>query len=105
MGGTNYSVSVKVANSSRVAYLQLHITEMLNGTLEYSHEICCTIPAKRLVLPKPAKVLVLPHPHPLIRDSRSNHRCDVCRKVIGTAWRCTKGCDFDVCAACGPKLY
>ena len=37
--------------------------------------------------------------HALGQDPRSGHRCDVCGS-IGTQYRCTAGCDYDMCSKC-----
>merc|ERR1719461_1499128 len=39
------------------------------------------------------------HPHRLRRDPRARHTCDVCGDT-GTLFRCTAGCDYDVCDSC-----
>ena len=43
------------------------------------------------------------HRHELRLDSRASNTCDIngtgCRRR-GTAYRCTLGCDFDVCLVC-----
>jgi hypothetical protein len=44
------------------------------------------------------------HMHPLGPDDKTKRKrnfCDVCsKKVKGGGWRCTVGCDFDVCKNC-----
>lgn len=37
--------------------------------------------------------------HPVKADFRPRHCCDLCGR-IGTEYRCTSGCDFDMCASC-----
>ena len=48
------------------------------------------------------------HVHPLGRHDGATHRCDVsgpCCSKRGTVWRCSAGCDFDVCHACCEALF
>lgn len=48
-----------------------------------------------------AKSITVFHAHPLCSDERPDHVCDApsCGRK-GTSFRCTEGCDFDVCHLC-----
>mmetsp|Transcript_11213 Transcript_11213/g.19683 ORF Transcript_11213/g.19683 Transcript_11213/m.19683 type:complete len:319 (-) Transcript_11213:455-1411(-) len=46
---------------------------------------------------------VLCHPHLLRACNMPENICDSCEE-IGTSFRCTAGCDFDVCLSCWQKL-
>ena len=51
----------------------------------------------------PLAQLTSHHSHPLGPDSSGKRKrffCDVCGAKAKDRWRCTVGCDFDVCAAC-----
>lgn len=45
-----------------------------------------------------------PKGHTMLPDLRPTHFCNACaaeeRKTIGSAFRCCRGCDYDICAAC-----
>lgn len=43
------------------------------------------------------------HNHPLGPDDASKRKkffCDNCNKKSKSRWRCTEGCDFDLCVEC-----
>jgi hypothetical protein len=46
------------------------------------------------------------HPHVLnYSDDLSGHNCDLCQESIeDNGYRCSRGCDFDVCMKCGGPL-
>ena len=38
-------------------------------------------------------------------DFRTNHFCDRCRqRRLNKTWRCTEGCDWDICFDCHPDI-
>eukprot|EP00930_Biecheleria_cincta_P019798 TRINITY_DN15031_c0_g1_i3.p1 TRINITY_DN15031_c0_g1~~TRINITY_DN15031_c0_g1_i3.p1 ORF type:complete len:1831 (+),score=335.53 TRINITY_DN15031_c0_g1_i3:61-5553(+) len=41
--------------------------------------------------------------HQLAENKQENHTCDMCGES-GTAYRCTKGCDYDLCKSCYEQL-
>ena len=43
-----------------------------------------------------------PEGHPLAAAAIATNWCDECR-AVGTAFRCTEGCDHDLCAGCAAK--
>ena len=47
--------------------------------------------------------MTISHPHPLGPDQASKRKkffCDICQKKSRERYRCTVGCDFDVCMSC-----
>eukprot|EP00941_MAST-03F_sp_MAST-3F-sp1_P006463 g6463.t1 len=48
---------------------------------------------------EPYKGLLCNNQHNLVLAPREKNYCDICRKT-GTKFRCSQGCDFDVCQRC-----
>lgn len=72
------------------------------GTSYLENMTCCFI--YDLIYPpeesEPAECITHPaHIHPLVRTASDRHVCDLCESP-GTAYRCARGCDFDLCKTC-----
>eukprot|EP00658_Telonema_sp_P-2_P010324 TRINITY_DN13891_c0_g1_i1.p1 TRINITY_DN13891_c0_g1~~TRINITY_DN13891_c0_g1_i1.p1 ORF type:complete len:1462 (-),score=417.56 TRINITY_DN13891_c0_g1_i1:67-4452(-) len=52
----------------------------------------------------PEEALTCPQGHSLKEEPHDSHWCDLCsagqNRKMGTAYRCSEGCDFDVCKKC-----
>lgn len=60
------------------------------------------LPAFKMALANIKSVAQCTLGHAVKKDARPSNYCDLCG-TVGTAYHCSKTCDYDLCAACGEK--